>query len=406
MVRRDAIIIGGGVVGVATAWALARRGLSVTLLEANQGPAMGASFANGAQLSYAYADALASPAMVRRLPLLVLGLDPAFRLRPSLDPDLLRWGLRFLREGSAGRFASNTRAQLELAFESRAALHQLLDRHAIDFGHATPGKLHLYASEAEFATARASMALKERLGARQRAIAPGEIAGVEPALAERAATLAGAILSPAEEVGDPHRFAAGLLDVLRRDYGVQARFGFRVTRLSPGEGEVRLTGGEGEQLAAAQVIVCTGDATPRLLRPIGVRMPIQPIKGYSITAPPGEAPPRLSVTDGARRIVFCRLSGRMRIAGLAELGNHDRRVEPRRLAALVRSARASLPHAADYDRIESSWAGLRPMTPFSRPVIARVKPGLVVNAGHGVLGWTLAMGSAERAAALVTAPAA
>lgn len=148
-------------------------------------------------------------------------------------------------------------------------------------------------------------------------------------------------------------------------------------------------------------MIAAGIDAPRFARQLDVRLPVQPMKGYSITAPPGAAAPSTSVTDVANRVVFARLGNRMRIAGLAELGNRDTRVDPKRLGALVESARAALPDAADYDAIESSWAGLRPMTPDSLPITRPIAPGVIANSGHGALGWTYAAGSAERVAQLV-----
>lgn len=399
MIQKRAIIVGSGVVGVANAWALSRRGWQVTIIDAASGPALGSSFANGAQLSYVYVDALASPSMVKRLPWLALGLDPTFRMRPSFDPEVYRWALSFIREGTEPRWHANTLAQLELALESRTALHALLAKHPLDFGHVRAGKLHLYGTEQSYAGGRKMMALKAPLGAVQRVISPREAAEIEPALADRSDALAGVIFSPEEEVGDPHLFAAGLLDILVRDYGAEVRFDFPVKAITSGKGEAIVDGPE--RLSADAVFVCTGTATQRLLRPLGFRAPIQPSKGYSITAPAGSAAPRVSITDTERRLVFANLSGKIRIAGLAELGSSSIAVRPKRLGVLIDSAREALPHAADYDAIESSWAGLRPMTPSSRPIIAQAAPGIFVNAGHGILGWTLAMGSAERAAGLL-----
>jgi D-amino-acid dehydrogenase len=125
------------------------------------------------------------------------------------------------------------------------------------------------------------------------------------------------------------------------------------------------------------------------------------MKGYSITLPPGAAAPSASITDVSNRVVFARIGNRMRIAGLAELGKRDTRVEPARLRVLVDSARAALPQAADYDQIESSWAGLRPMTPNSLPITRTIAPGVIAATGHGALGWTYAAGSAERVAELI-----
>lgn len=395
------IVLGAGVVGAATAYALARRGVSVTLIDRAGEPGRGTSYANGAQLSYAYTDALASPAMVARLPSLLAGLDPAFRLKPSLDPDFLRWGLSFLRNGTSARFQANTLAGLRLAIESRLAMHDLLDRHPMDFGHAMPGKLHVYDQGEGFAAARRLVELKRSAGAVQEALTPDEAIAIEPALGSARTRMVGAIYSPEEEVGDPYRFCGKLLEHLRRDYAVSVRFDTEVARIDlAGDGPAVVTG-EGERLSAGHVVVCTGVDSPRLLKPLGVCPLIWPMKGYSLTVPPGPQSPRVSITDVTRKLVFCSLSGRVRIAGLADLGQRSTSVDPARLATLMSAAQQSLPEAADYGRPDSSWAGLRPMTPNSLPIIGQPRPGLAVNVGHGALGWTYAMGAAERTAMLM-----
>jgi D-amino-acid dehydrogenase len=402
----DVLVLGAGVVGIATAYALARRGLAVTIVDRAEEPARGTSFANGGQLSYAYTDALGSPGLLRSLPLLALAADPAFRMRPSLDPDFIRWGLAFLRNCTAGRFRENTLEGLRIGFESRAALHDLLARHPLDFGHARTGKLHLLEGRDALAAGRRMVALKNGAGVDQEIVTPAEAVGIEPALAARAASLSGAIYSPEEEVGDPFRFCAEMLRLLQSEYGVRSRFGAPIERLEVGSQRTIVHMPRGERLEASTVAVCTGVDTPALLRGTGVRAPIWPMKGYSITAPPGEEAPRVSVTDVARRVVFCRLSGVIRIAGLADLGARDTQVHPRRLQSLVSAARAALPAAADYSAIQSRWSGLRPMTPNSLPIIRRGPGGLVLNVGHGTLGWTFAMGAGERAANLALGNAA
>jgi D-amino-acid dehydrogenase len=396
---KDAIVIGAGVVGVATAYALARRGWAVTIIDQADGPARGASFANGGQLSYAYTDALASAAMLRKLPMLALGGDPSFRIRRPFDPEFLDWGIRFLGNCSDARFRDNTLAGLALALESRKALDALLERHPFDFGHAAAGKMHLFYDRAAFDSARKVMALKQREGAQQEAMSLRDAARIEPALA-RASDVTGVIYSRDDAVGDPFRFTAGLLGVLERCYGVKTRFGFTVQRLEIAAGRVRVANPAGETLEAARLAVCAGVGAPRLLNKLGLSAPVWPMKGYSFTAPLGAEAPRVSITDTARKVVFCRLSGQMRVAGLAELGARDASVDPERLATLVACAQAALPAAAAYASLSSQWAGLRPMSPSSLPIIARPRPELVTNIGHGMLGWTFAMGAAERAADL------
>jgi D-amino-acid dehydrogenase len=398
--RREALVIGAGVIGMTTAYALARRGLAVTIVDAAPEPARGASFANGAQLSYVYTDALASPGLLRQLPRLLVAADPAFRLRPSADPDFLRWGLAFLRNCTDERFRAHTMAGLELGLESRLAMHALLERHPLQFAHATAGKLHLISGHGALRAARRLVRLKREGGAEQHVLSPRDAVRLEPALAGRATALSGVIYSPQEEVGDPYLFCRGLLAMLTRDYGVAVRFGTAVRAVERVNGHAAAALDGGERIEAERIAICTGAETPQLLKGTGIRAPIWPMKGYSITAAPGPEAPRVSITDVARRLVFCRLNGSVRIAGLADLGTRDTAVSPRRLARLVEAARSSLPGAIDYDRIGSSWCGLRPMTPSSLPIIRREQGGIVLNVGHGTLGWTFAMGAAERAADL------
>lgn len=397
----DAIVLGAGVVGMATAYALARSGASVMLIDKEPEPGRGTSFANGGQLSYAYTDALASPALLARLPALALALDPAFRLRPSVDPDFIRWIAAFLRNCTATAFRENTLAGLELALESRSAMHELLTRHPLEFNHWVAGKLHLYEDEASFAAARDVLALKRQAGAVQEALTPSETVAVEPALAGRAQRLVGAIHSPDEEVGDPFLFCKSLLQTLREQYGLRSSFGTAMRLLDLGNTKPAVVLENGDRIAADNIVICAGVDTPALLRGTGIRVPIWPMKGHSLTAPAGAEAPSVSITDVARKLVFCRLSGMIRVAGLADFGTRDAAVQPARLASLVAAAKDALPSAADYGRIQSSWAGLRPMTPNSLPIIRRARKGVVLNVGHGALGWTYAMGAAERAARLL-----
>ena len=399
--RQELIVIGAGVVGMATALTLADRGHRVTVIDRAPEPGRGTSFANGAQLSYAYTDALASPATVAQFPWLLLSRNPAFRFSPRVDLDFLRWNLAFLRNGSADRFRRNTLEGLMLAIQSRRALHALVQRHGIDFAHAAPGKIILYRSPKSFAAAQKLIADKAAVGAEQAILDAGQAVAIEPALESIRPLIAGAIHTANEEVGDPYRFCAGAQAALAKKAHAVGRYGTIVERIdvSGARPAVRIAGGE--RIEADQVILCAGIASAGLARGLGVRLPIMPMKGYSITAQPGAAAPRVSITDSANRVVFARLGDKMRIAGLADLGRRDAAVDPARLAALVDSARAALPEAADYDRIEASWAGLRPMTPNSLPITRPIAPGVIANTGHGALGWTYAAGSAERVAALL-----
>lgn len=396
----DVAVIGAGVVGLATAYALARRGRQVIVVDRAPGPAMETSFANGAQLSYAYTDAMAGPALWKQLPGMLAGRDRAFRTRLSADPDFWRWGLTFLRNATLPRLHENTITTLKLGLESRAAMAELLARHPIDFDHRVAGKLHVYDNAASLPAAQAMIERKRPFGARQRLLDADEAIAIEPALAG-ARRIAGVVHSPEEEVGDPWRFSSGLLEVLRMQYGVEARFGIDLAQLKREGALWRLHARNGDVVSAPKTIVCAGIASKPLLEPLGVRVPLMAVKGYSFTAPFGSNAPSASITDTARKLVFCRLGDRIRVAGLADLNDWDAAPDRARVNDLITMARESLPEAADYDRIESDWAGLRPMTPWSSPIIRHAGDGLVLNIGHGMLGWTLAMGSGERAANLL-----
>ncbi|WP_423601841.1 FAD-dependent oxidoreductase [Sphingomonas sp. MS122] len=400
MREEEIIVVGAGVVGMATALTLADRGHRVTVVDSARGPGLGASFANGAQLSYAYTDALASPATLPQIPRMLLGLDSALRFHLRLDPDFLRWSIAFLRNCSAARFRRNTLEGLALAAESRRALEALSARHGLDYGYAVPGKIHIYRNARSFAAAQAMVALKQAGGAVQTLLDPDQAVALEPMLAPVRDAIVGALHTADEAVGDPHRFCTGAHDALLRAGG-SSLFGTAVDRIEANGARPAIVTAEGSRVPADRIILSAGTAAPRLARRLGAHLPVQPMKGYSITTLPGPAAPAASVTDVANRVVFARLGNRMRIAGLAELGNRDIGVEPRRLRALVDSARAALPGAADYEKIESSWAGLRPMTPDSLPITRGIAPGVIANTGHGGLGWTYAAGSAERVARII-----
>jgi D-amino-acid dehydrogenase len=397
-VTADVLIVGAGVVGVATSEALSRRGLRVAVVDARPGPGRGASFANGGQLSYSYTDALASPSLLKRLPGILAAVDPAFRVKVRIDPDYLRWCLAFFRNGSAGRFAANSLAGLDLALRSRALMEELLARHPIDFAHDVPGKLLLHEDAGGFAAAADHAARKRSAGIDVRSLDAAGAVAVEPVLEGVQARLAGAIYAPGDAVGDAHLFCAELIQRLRTQ-GVEVRFGAEVVRLSTGTMPSAVLA-SGERIEARHLVVTAGPQAKELLASIGWRVPIVPVRGHSLTLPPGLAAPRVSITDVARKLVFCRLGEKVRIAGLADVGFRSDAVDPPRLRTLLGSARRSLPLAADYTRQDGGWAGLRPVTPDSLPIVER-RGAVTVNIGHGGLGWTYALATAERAAALV-----
>jgi D-amino-acid dehydrogenase len=399
----DIVILGAGVIGMTSAYALARRGHSVTVIDEGTAPATnGASFGNGAQLSYAYTDALASPGLLRNLPRFLLGRDEAFRWKPSASCIYLLWNLRFLTNCSRSAFDRNTLDILTLALESRRAFTELLARHPIDFDHRKTGKLHLHASAETLDQARRIGELKSAYGLGQSVLTTAEAIEREPALAHYCAPFAGAIWSPIDELGDPVKFCQGLRSILEVEYGVRFIFGTRIDALRrSGRRLAAIATSQGE-MPTQRVVLSLGTGSVRVARSAGIRLPIWPMQGYSLTVPVGDAAPTASITDSKRKLVLCRIGERLRVAGLADLGPGEAPFERKRFAMLLRAVRQIFPRAGNYEGDRQEWTGFRPLTPNSQPLVAATMvDGLYLNCGHGALGWTLSMGSAERLAELI-----
>jgi D-amino-acid dehydrogenase len=226
---------------------------------------------------------------------------------------------------------------------------------------------------------------------------------VEPALASTRRKIAGAIHSPLDEAGDAYLFTQSLATIAAREHHLQILTGQRVRCFIKEGSRIRAVVTSSGLVEADVFVLAAGCDSPALARTAGLRLPIFPIKGYSATLPASTGSPRLSITDARAKIVFCTLNGRVRIAGMADLGRYDVAVEPDRIQQLMADAKSCLPNAAIWNADPHFWAGIRPMTPDSRPIISSTSvSNLFINSGHGMLGWTLACGSADLMAALLT----
>lgn len=400
---RQVCVLGAGIVGLATAWQLLRDGHTVTVVDSAQA-GTGASAANGAQLSYAYVQPLADPGIWRQLPKLLLASDSPLKLRPQMDPQQWAWGLRFLAACRASVSASTTKALLTLAAESRAGFERLLAQEKIDCDFSTTGKLVLYPDEAGFASARRQMELQRALGTLQHALSPTEAVAVEPTLEGYAARFAGAIHTPGECAADCFKVCQELQRLLQAR-GVRVVFDTPVTRLVRRHGRIHSVDTPNGPIEADAFVVALGSSSQALARPLGLSVPVYPLKGYSITVPATDAAPRVNVTDVSRKVVFARIGERLRVAGMAELVGHDRTIDPGRIQSLMESVSEVFPQMEPATEV-SPWAGLRPATPTGLPVLGHLSgspANLFFNTGHGALGFTLAFGSAERVVRELTA---
>jgi D-amino-acid dehydrogenase len=395
-------VLGGGVIGVTTAFFLGKQGHEVTLIEAEAEVAQKTSFANGAQLSYGYTEPLASPAIIPKLPQLISGRDAAFRIKPALDSRLLSWGTQFLKNCTARRESQNTQAVLNLALRSRDALQQLLKEHPIAFDHRQAAKLHVYTQDKAFQAAIKKAQLKTDWGYLQEILTPEQCLAKEPGLNRYSNHIAGGIYSPQDEVGDPYRFSVALREICQTEFHATFLLNTRIEQLVRHGNRIKQVETTRGVIEADAYVLALGPQSAQLVKTAGITLPIYPIKGYSITVPATDQAPQVSITDTDHKMVYCTLGDKLRIAGIADMVGDNETTDPRRIEQLIRTAQQRFPQAGDYSRILHQWSGLRPATPNSIPLIGRsTLENLFLNTGHGMLGWTLACGSGAVIAALV-----
>lgn len=396
-----ACILGAGIVGLATAYELQRKGWQVTIVDAQEEAGMGTSAGNGAQLSYAYVQPLADPSIFKQLPKLLFSPDSPLKFRFKFDPHQWAWGMSFLAACNTQRSHVSTADLLALSAISRHGYDEMLTHTNIACDYAQAGKLVLLPSSDAIASAQKQIDLQASLGSPlQRVVTADEAVGIEPALQSYAHEFAAAVYTPSECVADCLAVCRGLQAYIRAQGGQwlprtkALAFIADTSRIRA----VRTTQGD---IEADLFVNALGWQSQALLAPFGVRLPIYPLKGYSITIPvqSDTSAPFVSVTDSKRKVVFARLGQRLRVAGMVELVGDNLEVEASKIESLCASTKAVFPHIHLPSESDiHPWAGMRPATPTGVPITEKVKPydNLWVNAGHGALGFTLAFGSAHR----------
>lgn len=396
------VVLGAGVIGVTSAYALARDGHEVVVVDRREGPGLETSFANGGQIVPSHAEPWAGPG-TPRLMLRWLGrADAPLLFRLKADPAMWAWGLRFLGNCTAARCRANTARNLRLGIYSLEALAALRQETGIVYDRAGGGSLHVFRDARAFEAAAAHAEAMRAMGCPQEAVDRRRCLDIEPALAAAGDGLAGGIFCAADEIGDAYKFTVGLA-AAAAGIGVTFRYGVTFLGFSREDDLLGPVLTDAGPLAADAYVLALASFSARPARRIGLRLPVYPIKGYSLTAPIVDpaAAPRIGISDDERRMVLVSLGGRLRAAGTAEIAGFDNRANPRRSGAILRAARELFPDACDYEKAEH-WSGLRPMTPDSVPVIGRTRyANLFLNTGHGTLGWTHACGSARILADLI-----
>jgi len=391
------VVLGAGVIGVATAYALAKAGHRVTVIEQSCGVAKETSYANGAQLSFSYTDPMATPNMLMKLPQIMRGADPSFYIEKLFASDLVRWGMSFVMNCAPHKVRSNMRSLMKLAAESSTSFQKLTQEHQFPSRKPRYGKLILAESQKSFNAGAKRTKLKREAGFNVECLSADECKQLEPHLAGWQKPIAGGFYSPDDETLDSLTFTKELARHCYEDLGVKFRLSTTVERLIIKNSRLLGVGTDQGDYTGDAAVVCMGPFAPQFLKRYDIGLNLYPLKGYSVTMPVKKNPLRVSITDLERKIVFGNLGDKIRLAGLTDFVGYDKTIVPERLDYMIDTAKSVLPDVADYDHIHNRWSGLRPTMPDGLPVIGQSKlNGLYLNVGHGMLGWTLAMGSADR----------
>jgi D-amino-acid dehydrogenase len=399
-------VLGAGAVGTATAWYLLKAGYEVIVVERQPDAALETSWSNGGVIHASEVEPWSAPGMPRKI-LGWLGKENApLLVRYGALPKITGWGRDFIRNCTPRNFRANTLANLALALHSLRSLQEIGAETGIEYDRATNGVLKIYRDRASLDAATRGAEELARHGLVFERVDQARCVALEPALADTGPTLVGGLYFPRDEVGDCNKFTQGLARVAA-ERGATFRYRTTVTGLETGGGRVTGVATDEGRIEADHVVVAMGSFTAPLLRRVGVRVPIYPVKGVSITFKRGawNSAPRMPVIDDSKLFGLVPIGDRLRMSGSAEVAHYDATPSATRGQAIADNVAFTFPAVRTHYRPEESrlWGGLRPVTPSGRPVIGRTAvPGLWVNAGHGHLGWTFACGSGRALADIVS----
>lgn len=398
------LVLGSGVIGVTSAWYLQRAGHEVTVVDRQPQAGLETSHANGGQVSWGAGTPWAAPGIPFKALKWMLHPHSPLVLRPRFDPAMWSWLFKMLANCTSERYAINKERMVRLSRYSHECLIALRDETGIRYDEHMTGILELFRTEKELDDAARDARMLTRWGVDCRLLDRAGCVAHETALRASQKKIIGGLHFPGDESGNCFQFTQSLAN-LAKSRGVTFSLNTHIERLeADGDRLIRVITGEGELKADAYVMAC-GSYSPLLLRPLGIRLPIYPVKGYSVTVPlaDAKAAPDGSVTDATYKVVITRLGDKLRGAGTAELAGYDLKLRPSRLATISHVLADLFPSAGDSTQAQH-WCGLRPMTPDNPPILG-VSPykNLYLNTGHGTLGWTMACGSGKILADIISA---
>lgn len=397
-------VLGGGVIGVTSAYYLSLAGHDVTLIDRQQGPGLETSFANAGEISPGYASPWAAPDVPRKALKWLFMKHAPLIVKPRFDSAMLSWLAALLGNCTARRYVENKARMVRLAEYSRDQLRDVRQATGIAYDERMQGTLQLFRTEAQLDGIAKDVGVLARDGVPFEVLDRQGCVAAEPGLAYSAADIAGGLRLPADETGDCFKFTIALADVARAQ-GTVFRFGETIERLVKGADGIEAVVTDKGVIKADAFVVAMGSYSPGLVRRLGLRLPVYPVKGYSITVPIAQEAraPVSTLLDESFKIAITRLGDRIRVGGMAEVSGFNAALPERRRRTLEHSLSGLFPEAGDLGAA-TFWSGLRPMTPDSTPVVGPTGiPNLFLNTGHGTLGWTMACGSARIISDMISA---
>ena len=396
------VILGSGVVGVTSAFYLARAGFKVTVIDRQPGPALETSFANAGQVSPGYSAPWAGPGIPLKAIKWLFQRHAPLSIQPDGSLWQLQWMGELLQNCTAKRYAANKERMLRLAEYSRDCLRDLRKQTNIRYEERTLGTLQIFRTLQQLDAASKDIAVLAQHGVPYELLNRDACVKAEPALATVKHKLTGGLRLPGDETGDCQLFTTRLAD-LAQTLGVTFRYNVPIDRIISENGKITGVAAGEERIVGDHYVVALGSYSRKLLQQAGLNIPVYPVKGYSLTVPVGNAAlsPVSTIMDETYKVAITRFDQRIRIGGMAELAGFNLSLKPRRRQTLEMVMNDLFPHSGDLSAA-TFWTGLRPMTPDGTPIIGGTRhPNLWLNTGHGTLGWTMACGSAQILADLI-----
>lgn len=397
------LVLGSGVIGVTTAWYLAKAGNEVTVVDRLDTPATETSYANAGMLSFDYSTPWGAPGVpLKAIKWMLQDISPLYFNVKEFDLNTIGWMLKMLGQCSSQAFDVNKERMLRVARYSAECFRELNSELTLDYDVRMKGTLEVFRSQKEMDAAASDVAVLERCNVPHEMVDVDACIKQEPALANVKDKIVGGLYLPGDGTGDCYKFTNALAEECRK-LGVTFMMNTEIQSIETARGQVTGVKTSAGELKADKYVVALGTYAPLLLNKIGIKLPIYPLKGYSLTMPiiDESKAPVSTVMDQKYKVAVTRFDDRIRVGGIAEITNFNKDLNPKRRGAIEFTVRDLFPGGGDVDNAEF-WTGLRPMTPDSVPILGETPyDNLILNSGHGTLGWTMSLGASKFVADIV-----